>query len=208
MWISTTYLVTFIVFFIIIIVLRLSLPYIVQVLSPKSLKQSSYQESTEWLNFVLNQAFYIAESPQYIDKINMGLEEALSSGIIKVVSLGIAPTIKHVSTCQMQEADDVKMVFPIDIAHGPSVDIRGSNWVIEFDLKSFSSQIHMNWPGNKDSCIELMFCDHFHLDFVLNVRLFSFLNFSITEIPVLGPTIKYFVILFLQRQKFKLPMPK
>ncbi|EAY07325.1 hypothetical protein TVAG_139550 [Trichomonas vaginalis G3] len=174
------------------------------------LQSKPVTESTDWLNFSIERFMEIVDSPEGLEKLSNAISNAMAPNYFKLNSIGSNPIISHISTLKMKEADDIRIAVPITLDIGPSFDVgfNCKNLILKIDVIKLKTTLLLTWLGNSDTCIELTFVDGFDIDFYLSVKLFHFLTFTLSEIPILGAIIKALGTLFIQRQVIKINLPK
>ena len=131
------------------------------------------------------------------------------SNQIHFISLGEAPIIEYVATLEMQEADDIRLLIPIEWKKGPSFDLNRSKFLqVELDLLNFSGHILVSWPGNSPNLLEIKFIGDTKIDIHIAIQLLGILRISITDIPLIGKIIKGFISLYIVKQTFHINLPK
>lgn len=198
------------IFLLILLVLRGVIPFIAKVIPPMELTTKPVTESVDWLNFSIERAMDILDTPEGLEKVSNAVSNMIAPNHFKLHSIGQNPIISHISTLKMKEADDIRIVMPIRCDIGPSFDIglNRKNLILRLDVIKFNTTMLLTWQGNNDTCVELSFVNNFEIDFYLSLKLFMFFSFSISEIPIIGAIIKSIVTLFLQSQIYKINLPK
>lgn len=205
----TSFLITFGLVLLVLFIISLIAPYFSRLFGAKSVPYKSVIESTEWLNYILSHFLMHFQSEDSITKINDLIAMKIHSNQFHVISLGKAPIIDHVATLEMQEADDIRLLIPIEWESGPSLDIFKSKFLkIEFDLLNFSGQILASWPGNSPNLLEIKFVGDTKIDIHTAIQFLNIIRISITDIPLLGKIIKGFISLYIVKQTFHINLPK
>ena len=178
-------------------------------LSPKPVQSASTVcEPSEWINFIIS---HVAPHFQNKDSLR-DLEKLISSKIsprsMTIHSLGNPPEISDVTTLEPNEADDIRLLIPVDWKDGPSIDVKLSRRLgIEFDLHAFKGSILINWPGSSDRRLDIGFNKVVKFDFDLALKLFNSVKISLTEVPFMGAIVKAVVSLVLSRRQFRIDLP-
>ena len=194
-----------------LIILWFIAPYIAKLFAPKPLPFKSVStENTDWLNFSVERFLETIDSPKTIDKISNLVSNQLSPNYFKLHSIGQSPTISHISTLEMKEADDIRIVIPVEMKVGPSFDIgfKRKKVILEFDILKLKTELLFTWPGNSETQVEISFVNKFDLDFYLSIKLFGFFHFSISEAPIIGTLFKCGVSTYIGKQVFRMKLPR
>ena len=199
------------IIFICLIVLYFIVPYIMKLFAPKPLPFKSLStENTDWLNLSVERALEHIDSPQTFEKISNLISNQLAPNYFKLHSIGKSPTISHISTLEMKEADDIRVVIPVEMKVGPSFDIgfKRKKIIFEVDILKLKTELLFTWPGNSETQVEISFVNKFDLDFYFSIKLFGLLHFSISEAPILGTLFKCGVSTYIGKQVFKMKLPR
>ena len=194
----------------VLVVIWIIAPYISKLFAPRPLPFKSVTETTDWLNFSIERALEHIDSPETFQKISSFLTNEISPNYFKLHSIGKSPSISHISTLEMKEADDIRIAIPIQLKIGPSFDIgfKNKNVIFEVDIVKLNTELLFTWPGNSDTQVELSFVRKFDLDFYLSLKLFGFLHFSISETPIIGTLFKCAITTYIGKQVFRLKLPR
>lgn len=203
------FLFSFIIFFILLVLLRLTIPYVSKLFGNKPIPYKSTKESNEWLNFILYRVLSHFQTDESIDLINKIVNSKVKPHHFCLFTLGSSPIVKSVLSLEMKEVEDIKIIIPIEWIDGPFLEFVVENNLacIQFYLKKFIGQILVSWPGNSPSQMEFRFIGDLNLDFDLSIQVKNYFRFSLLEIPLLGPTIKGIIELVITRQVFELIFP-
>ena len=202
--------ITFVITIFLIIFLRFIISYIPKLLGSKPITYKSVKESTEWLNFLLDKINQHFQNENSIKEFNSFITSKIHPYQLRLLSLGNSPVISYVATLEMQEADDIRLLIPIDWKNGPSFDLITSSKLIkyEIDLFHFTGQVLVSWPGSSASRLEVRFVGNSCIDFDLSIQLLNFIHFSLTNIPLVGEIVKGIVASYIAKQVFYLYLPK
>lgn len=192
-----------------LLMIRIIVRFIRKNTRPRTINSKSSSESTKWLNFIISRIVQISNDPNFIRELNNSLEYHSSQYYFKILSLGKRYTISSASTYVMKDADDIRLSFPITVEYGPSFDIGTGNkrFIVEFDLQKLECEVLFQWLGNTQEIAEISLVNNIDLDFHLNVVIFGFFHFSLTNTFFIGSIIKDLIIIYLLRLRIKIPFP-
>ena len=194
---------------IILFITSLIAPYFFKLFGTKSIPYKSVKESTEWLNYILNHILKYFQNEYSISKINDLIAMKTQSNQFHLISLGNVPIIKHIATLEMQEADDIRLLIPVEWKNGPAFDYNKSKFFqIELALLNFSGQILASWPGNSPNLLEIKFVGETKIDIHIALHFLSIIRFSVTDIPLIGKIIRGIIPLYVVKQAFNINLPK
>lgn len=201
--------ISFILLLILLILLRLTIPYVSKLFGNKPIPYKSTTESNEWLNFVLYRILCHFRKRESIDLINEIVNAKIKPHHFNLYTLGSTPIVNNVLTLEMKEVEDIKIIIPIEWIDGPFLQIIVDKNLacIEFYLKKFAGQILVSWPENSPSQMQFRFIGDLNLEFDLSIQIKNLFYFSLLEIPLLGPVIKGIIELIITRQVFELIFP-
>lgn len=200
----------FISFGIIAILLWLLMDRISKIFSPKAADMNCpVSESTDWLNFILESIMPHFDNQESTAKISKAISRYTSPNRISILSLGNPPVIKEVTTLEMKDGDDIRILVPIQWINGVSLDFFLSKSVcIELDLHYFNGTILLTWPGGNNRKMELRFNETMKLDFDFSIRFLGGIRLSLTAIPIIGAIVKDIVALAISRKQFPIELPR
>jgi hypothetical protein len=194
---------TILLFLAFLVLLRILALLIATFRRPPPFPTKFTRESTRWLDFILHHVIARLQNDEVREHINA------SSPQLKIRAAGAAPSIPYVGTLEMERADDVRLLIPIDWVDGPSLDlITPLGPVIEIDVNSVQCRVLISWPGDNPSVIEIRFDREYRIDCDVAVRFTPTLAFSLTGLPLIGRTVTQFAIAILAKQQFVLPIPR
>ncbi|OHT10378.1 hypothetical protein TRFO_20437 [Tritrichomonas foetus] len=202
--------ISFTIVIIALLILRVIISHIPRILGSKPLTYQSVTESTEWLNFIINRVTTHYQSENSIQEINNFITAKVHPIQFHLLSIGNPPVISHVATLEMQEADDIRLLVPIEWRNGPSFDIIGYKQFLnlEIDLLNFTGEILVSWPGSSQNRLEIQFMSGSSIDFDLSIQFLNILHFSVTNIPLIGEIVKGLVACIIAKQVFPVYLPK
>jgi hypothetical protein len=206
----------FVILLLLLVFLRLTLPYSRELFGQAPIPYHSIEESTDWLNFIVYRVLTHLESEESLQRISRIVSAKLNpSGkprgvALRLISLGNAPTIPKVSTLKMPNPDDIKILIPIEWTRGPSLDLtfggpRGGR--IEVDLSKPAGRVLFSWPGGDARTLRIRFDHDFQFDLEIALVIRSLARLSLTGIPLLGPVLKGIVVFAISRQVFEIDLP-
>ncbi|OHS95838.1 hypothetical protein TRFO_38022 [Tritrichomonas foetus] len=203
------FLFSFISLLVILVILRLTVPYASKLFGNKPIPYKSFVESTEWLNFIIYRVLTHFQTDEAIEQINSIVNANIPPHNFRLISLGNAPVIKHVLTLEMKDIDNINIIIPLEWINGPSLDfVLGENLArIEFDLFKFFGQIFISWPENSPTKFEFRFIGDFIVDFDISFQFKEYFRFSLMKIPLIGQIIKGIIELIVVRQVFEITLP-
>lgn len=205
----TCFVITFVIVLVVLFIVSLIAPYFSKLFGTKSVPYKSVIESTEWLNYILYHTLMHFHNEDSITEINNFIAMKIHSNQFHLISLGKAPVIEHVATLEMQEADDIRLLIPVEWKNGPSLDINKSKFLqIEIDIFYFSGQILASWPGNSPNLLEIKFVGDTKIDIHVAIQFLGLIRISLTDIPLLGKIIKGIISLYVVKQTFHIQLPK
>lgn len=196
------FLITFLILFVTIGILRTTIPYGSKLFGTNQIPYKSFEESTDWLNFILHRVLSHFKTPESIEKINESISEKIKFAKFKLNSIGNTPQIPYVSTLNLKNQLDLKLLIPIIWEGGPSIDITMMNEkiVVEADILKFKGTVLVSWPPNNKIDVELKLVGETDIDFEICIFLWKKYRFSLTKLPVFGPIIKGIVPFILTRK--------
>jgi hypothetical protein len=206
----------FVILLVLLVFLRLTLPYSRELFGNAPIPYQSIEESTDWLNFIVYRVLTHFESEETLQRINEIVSAKLNPSQkprgmgFRLISLGNAPTIPKVSTLKMPNPDDIKILIPIDWSRGPSLDLTfGGPHVarIEVDLSKLAGRLLFSWPGGETRTLRIRFDHDFQFDLEIGLVIGKRTRFSLTRIPLLGPVLKGIIVFAISRQVFEIDLP-
>lgn len=205
----SSFTITFVLVLLVLFLISLIAPYFSKLFGTKSIPYRCATESTEWLNYILNHILMHFQTEDSVSKINDLIAMKTQSNQFHLISLGRAPVIEHVATLEMQEADDIRLLIPVEWKIGPSFDLNISKFLqVELDLLNFTSNVLASWPGNSPNLLEIKFIGDTKIEIHIAIQFLSILRISITDIPLIGKIIKGFISLYIVKQTFHIDLPK
>ena len=192
-----------------VVALWLTIGQISKILSPKPVQTCNpVCETTEWINFVICHTMQLFDNEEAAKSIAQMVTAQISPRELALKELGDPPIVHNVTTLDVKEVDDIRVLVPIEWINGPSVELKMSRLIaLEFDLVHFYGVILLTWPGKSDRKIEVKFNERVKLDFDFAIKLFGALEVSLTKIPMFGYVVKQIVALVLSRKRIKLELP-
>jgi hypothetical protein len=186
-----------------LLILRVFTPFFVKLLRPPPFRGEITQESTIWLNFILQQVVGRLRHGPILTELNK------SHSTVHIHSVRSAPIIPYVATVKMQHPDDVRLLIPLRWTDGPSVDIALSpSWTIEIDLRRIQCRVIVTWPADNPAIVEVRFDREFALECDFAVRFTKGWGISLSGIPLIGPIATAWSVAFLAQKTFVLPLPR
>jgi hypothetical protein len=176
---------------------------------PRPIAYKSSTESTDWLNFILFRVMSHFQTKEAITRINALLADKLGEGRLNILTLGNSPTIPQVKTVAMPQADDIKILVPLEWDGGPSLDFNliRNRLSVEVDLTHFHAVVMFSWPGSGCTTLEIRFDPDFVLDLHIGLK-FGNHRFAITKAPVLGPILTGLATFAISRQVLQIDLPE
>ena len=201
--------ISFLISLIILLVLKIIIPFFPILFGHKKVPLEYGTESTEWLNFILNNVLTHFEKRESLQSINDLIARKLYPHQLMILSLGNAPHIEHVATLKMQEPDDIRLLIPIEVFHGPSVEYIASRiFHFQLDLLTFSGKLLAVWAGSSQNVVEIRFVGNVTIDFNLSINFLNIFSIQITDIPLIGSILKAFVSAYIGSKSFSLSLPR
>jgi hypothetical protein len=190
------------ILFIVLITLRILIPFFISFLHPPSFHDDSTHESTKWLDFIMQQIISRLQQQEILDDFNRSLSNC------HIRSIGSAPSIPYVGTLKMHQPDDVRLLIPIQWINGPSFDFTASrNLTLEVDVSQIQCRIMVSWPGDNPRVIEIRFDREFAIKCDIGIRFSGGLGFSLTQIPLIGRIGTDLIVAAGMRNKIVLTLP-
>lgn len=194
----TGFVFTFSILLILLIVLRLTIPFASRIFGTRPIPYKFVRESTDWLNFIVYRVLSHFQTPEAIAQINKTVNEKIAPAKFELLTLGNAPVIPHVSTLEVKDKDDIKILIPMTWNEGPSLNysMMDDNFLAEVDMKLFKGTLLVSWPTNREIDLEIRFVGDVHVDFDVSITLFKSLWLPISSIPLFGPVVKGLISFF------------
>ena len=134
--------ISFIILLVLLVLLRLTIPYVSKLFGNKPIPYKSTTESTEWLNFVLHRVLSHFQKDESIDLINTIVNSKVKPHYFCLYTLGSSPVVKSVLSLEMKEIEDIKIIIPIEWIDGPFVEfvVDKNLACVQFYLKKLHMQ--------------------------------------------------------------------
>ena len=203
------FVISFSILLILLIFLRLTIPYISKLFGKRSIPYQIYEESTDWFNFVVYRIMSHFGTEESINLINEIVNSKIYPHQFRLLSLGKPPIIQSVLTLEKKKTEDIKIIIPLEWINGPSFDfiLKKKILRIEFTFTQFRGKVFVSWPENSPQNLKFRFIDDMNLDYNLSIQFKNIIRFSLLQIPLLGPIIKGLLEVIITRQVFEIEFP-
>lgn len=188
-----------------LLIIKLITPFLFRV-KLRKLDESIAVESTQWLSFLVNKTLEIFHRKTELASLNDKLKEMN----LQIVTLGNNIDIQAASTLRMKEADDVFIAIKTEWNNGPEIRyrFRKSNR-ISFKLIRFKGDVLLSWLGKDNRKMDISFTSPTEFDFEIVAHIFFPWSFSLTQMPLIGDSIKTIVraMILNRAYSFEIPYP-
>jgi len=200
------FLVSIFLLFLVLVLLRLTIPYASRIFGQNSIPYLSSRENTDWFNYLSSRIFSHFQNPETIEQISRMVNEKIQPARLFIRSLGQIPRICSASTVQLPNPDTIRILFPLEWKGGPSIDLYLPKFklLIELDIIMFKGTVNLNCPPTKDIEMEISFQDDIEFDFEMSFIWLSKYKFTLTRTPLIGPILKGILPLILLKNGLKI----